>query len=314
MVLKNVFDIYELLDRSDASGAMVKAFFDNEGADEFIVTTIEGVKGKTDFVQVVIEGKNGKRNGGHVPTLGIIGRLGGIGARPEMCGFVSDGDGALAALAAAHRLVQMKQRGDQLEGDVIVTTHICPDAPTQEHYPVPFMDSPVDIDQMNNVEVTTEMDAIVSIDTTKGNEIINARGIAISPTVKEGYILPVSTDLLQIVKRVTGKLPNVFALSTQDITPYANGLHHLNSILQPAIATSSPVVGVAITAETAVAGCATGASQPADIEMAARFAIEVAKDYGSGICSFFDQDNYNSLLALYGENRRFMTPGEPKIG
>ncbi|MGO0916215.1 DUF1177 family protein, partial [Clostridioides difficile] len=42
-----------------------------------------------------IPGKNGKLKGGDAPTLGILGRLGGIGARPEVIGFVSDGDGAL---------------------------------------------------------------------------------------------------------------------------------------------------------------------------------------------------------------------------
>ncbi|WP_418608261.1 DUF1177 family protein [Georgenia sp. SUBG003] len=40
-------------------------------------------------------------------------------------------------------------------------------------------------------------------------------------------------------------------MSTQDITPYANGLYHINSILQPAVARRSPVVGVALTTETA---------------------------------------------------------------
>ena len=64
-------------------------------------------------------------SGGSAPTLGIIGRLGGVGARPARKGFVSDGDGALAALAAAAKLIKMQPRGDRLEGDVIVTTQVC---------------------------------------------------------------------------------------------------------------------------------------------------------------------------------------------
>ena len=73
-----------------ASGAAVDATW----------TRIDGEKGHTDFVKVLIRGRNGKSSGGNSPTLGIIGRLGGIGARPEMVGLVSDGDGAVSARSA----------------------------------------------------------------------------------------------------------------------------------------------------------------------------------------------------------------------
>lgn len=310
MILKQVLEIHDLIDRADASGEKIKDYFEKRGARNVTVTTITGEEGSTDSIKVVIPGRNGKTNGGSAPTLGIIGRLGGVGARPEVTGYVSDGDGAVAALSAALKLVDMQCHGDVLDSDIIVTTHICPDAPTEEHYPVPFMGSPVDMDQMNEAEVLKEMDAILSIDTTKGNEIINHKGFAISPTVKEGFILPVSYDLLQVMKRVTGCLPKVFALSTQDITPYSNQLRHLNSILQPAVATDAPVVGVAITTEVAVAGCATGASHVTDIEMAGRFAIEVAKDFSEGKCRFYDEENYLRLVELYGDCKRFQTPGK----
>lgn len=309
MILKQVLEIYDLLDSSTVSGEKVKELFQKHQWDLVTVNTIEGEEGSTDFVKIIIPGKNGKIKGGHVPTMGIIGRLGGIGARPSVVGYVSDGDGATAALSAALKLVDMYRGGDVLDGDVIVTTHICPNAPTQEHYPVPFMGSPVNMDQMNGVEVVEDMDAIISIDTTKGNEIINHKGISISPTVKDGYILPVSYDLLQVVKRVTGIMPNVFPLCIQDITPYSNDLHHLNSILQPAVATTAPVVGVAITTEVPVAGCATGASHGMDIEVAARLAVEVAKDFGTDKCSLYDEDNYKKLLELYGDCKRFQTSG-----
>ena len=108
------------------------------------------------------------------------------------------------------------------------------------------------------------MDAIISIDTTKGNRVINVNGFAISPTIKEGYILEVSNDIMDVMTRVTGKNPAIFPVAQQDITPYGNDLHHLNSILQPATATKAPVVGIAITTETTVPGCATGASHMED--------------------------------------------------
>ena len=74
------------------------------------------------------------------------------------------------------------------------------------------MGSPVDMATVNREEVDGELDAILSIDTTKGNRVINHRGFAISPTVKEGYILKVSDDLLDIMEITTGKLQWYFQL------------------------------------------------------------------------------------------------------
>jgi hypothetical protein len=304
-MLKQVIDMFEILDRPDASGKLVKKLFEEYNVKNFEIETVSGNKGSTDFVKILIPGTKGKTKGGDHPTLGIVGRLGGLGARPEMMGFVSDGDGALAALAAGLKLAKMNSLGDVLKGDVIVSTHICPDAPTREHKPVPFMDSPVGIDVMNDLEVDKDMDAIISIDTTKGNNIITNKGISMSPTVKEGYILKVSEDLLDIMMRVTGKIPNVFALAQQDITPYGNDLYHLNSILQPAVATNAPVIGVALATEVAVAGCATGATHLIDIELASRFSVEVAKDFTNKICEFYDKEEYKKIVGLYGEMNKF---------
>jgi hypothetical protein len=224
-------------------------------------------------------------------------------------GFVSDGDGALAAVVLAAKLLDMQKKGDFLEGDVFISTHICPNAPTAPHKPVPFMGSPVNMAQVNQEEVSPELDAVLSVDTTKGNRIINKRGFAISPTVKDGYILRVSEDLLDIMQITTGKLPQVFALTTQDITPYGNQLYHMNSILQPSTATSAPVVGVAITAETMVPGCATGASHFSDVEEAARFMLETAKAFGRGECKFYDEEEFSRLENLYGSMKHLQTQG-----
>ncbi|HWR62301.1 MAG TPA: DUF1177 domain-containing protein [Clostridia bacterium] len=304
-MLKQLLEIYELLDRPDVNGENARNLFIEHGANNVEIIELKGDKGKTDFIRILIEGKKGKNSGGDAPTLGITGRLGGLGARPVKTGFVSDGDGALAALAAALKLADMAKAGDRLHGDVIVTTHICPDAPTVEHYPVMMMDSPVDTNTINRLEVEKAVDAVLSVDTTKGNKIINHNGFAISCTVKEGYLLRVSDDLLEIMMRVTGKLPVVFAVTQQDITPYGNGIYHLNSILQPSVAVDAPVVGVAITTELAVAGCATGATHIMEVEAAARFLIEVAKDFTEGRCSFYDKEEYEKLVGLYGTMKQF---------
>ena len=203
----------------------------------------------------------------------------------------------------------MKRAGDLLPGNVIIATHICPAAPVIPHEPVPFMSSPVDMATMNRYEVCPEMDAILSVDTTRGNWVLNQRGVAITPTVKEGYILKVSTDLLNLLSIVTSQPPLVLPITTQDILPYGNDIYHLNSIMQPATATNAPVVGVALSAAVAVPGCATGANQAVDIEMAVRFCIEVAKAFGRGRCAFYDADEFGRLVDLYGPMKHLRTLG-----
>jgi hypothetical protein len=310
MAWKQTIEAYELLDSAAVHGEKVAQVLRDRGLASVEVITVEGAKGSTDFIRITVPGTEGKVSGGKAPILGIIGRLGGIGARPDAIGLVSDADGAITAIACALKLADMARAGDKLPGDVIVATHICPTAPTQPHEPVPFMDSPVDIATMNRYEVHPDMDAILSVDTTRGNWVLNQRGFAITPPVKEGYILRISPALLDIMAVVTGKPPVVLPITMQDITPYGNDIHHLNSIMQPATATDSPVVGVAITAAWAVPGCATGASQITDIEMAVRFCIEVAKAFGRGKCTLYDAAEFERLVSLYGSMKHLQTMGK----
>lgn len=295
MPWRQVIDAEELLDDPSVTGEQVAEWLRDHGVADVTVQTVAGEKGSTDFVRAVIPGRDSTAR-----TLGIVGRLGGIGARPEKTGFVSDGDGALTVLAATAKLGTMHRRGDRLAGDVVITTHVCPDAPTRPHDPVPFMDSPVDPATTNRHEIDPRMQAVLSVDTTKGNRICNHQGFAITPTVKEGWILRVREDVLDVAAITTGAPPVVLPITTQDITPYGNGVFHLNSLLQPSVATTAPLIGVAITTETAVPGSATGASSLTSIEAAARFCIETAKEYGSGRLSFFDEEEFALLVKTYG--------------
>ena len=262
------------------------------------------------MVRVRIPGSRGRAAGGDAPTIGLLGRLGGLGARPERIGFVSDGDGALTALACAAKLVSMHARGDVLAGDVVISTHVCPHAPTFPHEPVAFMGSPVATADVNREEVGgAQLDAVLVVDTTKGNRIMNERGFMISPTVKEGCILRVSEDLVSLMEIATGRRARTYPLSMADITPYGNGLYHLNSILQPCTATDAPVVGVAVTTETAVPGCATGATHLGDLDEAGSFMIEVAKAFGEGKCAFYDEGEFERFVARYGSMKHLQGMG-----
>lgn len=312
MALKQVIEICELLEIPRIEPAVIKDFFlvRGLGESEIEMQNIKEEKGETLFIKISIQGEKGKSKEKRAPTLGVIGRLGGIGARPHKIGLVSDADGAITALAAASKIAGMRKKGDQLPGDVIFATHLCPHSPIIPHEPVSFMDAPVSLETMNKHEVDEKMEAILSIDTTKGNRVINYRGFAISPTVLDGYILRTSEDLLDIMQNVTGRMPVVFPVTTQDITPYGNDIYHLNSIMQPATAISAPVVGVAITTEVPVPGCATGANHSLDMEMAVRFVVEVAKAFGEGKCSFHDEKEYQKLISLYGSLDHLKTLGK----
>lgn len=328
-MLKYVLDVIELLDRPRTGGQLLadhlasvrEAALDGMGggagevaqpAPEITVDRVEGERGGTDFVRVTVPGRSGALAGGTAPTLGILGRLGGVGARPERVGLVSDADGAVAALSAAAKLIDMQARGDVLEGDVVVSTHVCPDAPTRPHHPVPFMDSPISVLEANRQEVSSAMDAVVSIDTTRGNRLLNHRGIAVSPTVKQGWVLRVSDDLLDVLENVTGEQAHVLPITTQDITPYGNGVDHINSIMQPCVTTDGPVVGLALTSASTVAGCATGVAHERDVAAAARFALETAKEYGRGAARFYDAEEFARLVELYGPMTRLQAsaPGD----
>jgi hypothetical protein len=298
MLIKEILDIYNLIDKpGEVADEVLKLF-----ADLPVKTSKQKIKeqgGSTEFVKIIIPGVS-KSQQRSTPTLGVIGRLGGVGARPERVGLVSDGDGALTALSVALKLARMKANGDHLSGDVIVATHLCTQAPTQPHEPVPFMGSPVELSTMNKHEVDPGMSAILSIDTSRGNKIINTNGFAITPTVKDGWILRVPDDLLTIMEYSTGKLPAVVPITMQDITPYGNGVYHFNSLMQPAVATTSPVVGVAITSEMPVPGCWSGVSNLSQIDQVGRYVLEVAQEYTRGKVKFFDKSEHAKLLKLYG--------------
>ena len=119
MLFKHLIELYELLDSPQASGAIVADYLKAIDPECTVETyPLEGPKGTTDMVRVRIPGAHGKSNGGDAPTIGLLGRLGGLGARPERIGFVSDGDGALTALACAAKLLDMHKKGDILPGDV----------------------------------------------------------------------------------------------------------------------------------------------------------------------------------------------------
>ncbi len=70
MAMKQTLEIYELLDRPDASGHMAAELLRNRGLAHVTVGRVQGPQGYTEFVKAVVPGSaQGK-------TLGVIGRRG----------------------------------------------------------------------------------------------------------------------------------------------------------------------------------------------------------------------------------------------
>lgn len=302
--MKQVIDTIELLSSAHITGDAVAKVLRDAGDCEVEVTRLERDGAATDFLSIVIPGLDAS-----APQLGIVGRLGGIGARPAVTGLVSDSDGAVVAIAAALKLMAMARQGDVMPGTVRIRTHICPRAGTRPHHPVPMMRSPFPMREMMSHEVDPRMDAILSVDTTRGNRLVNKRGVALTPVAKQGYLLRIPETMLDVMGWVSGELPVTLPLTTQDITPYENGLWHVNSLMQPTIVTDAPVVGVALTAQTTVPGCATGVTNAVDADVAMRFCIEIAKLYGQRTMTFFDDAEWAALQARYGSMAHLQTVG-----
>ena len=300
-MLKRILEVVDLVDTASASAAKVADWLRGLGAEVEIVA-LEG-PGHTDLLRVTVRGSEGSRAGGSAPTLGVIGRLGGIGPRPQKLGLMSDADGAIVALASAGGLARMRRLGDVLRGDVLIRTHISSSSPMAPHEPAPFIDSPVDRDTLARAEVDPEMAAILSIDSTRANRIAKQGGFAITGTVKEGYILRPTNAMLDVYERVAGRPPVVLPLFTQDITPSGNLVHHINSIMQPSTLTDAPVVGVALLAPVVVAGVATGVLREQELAAAATFVVEVAKEFSAGALPFYHEDELRRLVEMYGSLR-----------
>ena len=86
MPLTAVLQSLDLLDAATVTGREVADAIRAAGVKEVEVKRFTGKVGGTDVVRCVVPGTRGRRARGDAPTLGIVGRLGGIGARPEKIG------------------------------------------------------------------------------------------------------------------------------------------------------------------------------------------------------------------------------------
>lgn len=83
MLLKEILNVYDLLDSATANGDAVANYLKSIRADANVeVVHIDTPKGSTDVVRVLVAGTNGRSVGGSAPTIGLMGWLGGIAPVP----------------------------------------------------------------------------------------------------------------------------------------------------------------------------------------------------------------------------------------
>lgn len=301
-MLREVLDVLEFLDDA-RNGAEPFAALLPEGPHTVDITPFESDIGKTDFIKILFPGKEGKSAGGSAPTTGIIGSNGGLRLPGPYPGLASDADGCIVGLASALRLARIRTRGQTLTGDVLVSTHICQQAHPAPHDPFPFVMSPLPSSEKHPRLVDERMDAILTPETCKGNKMVSHLGFAVTPPVREGFILRPHESVLHIMEMVTGKAPVVFPITMQDVTPYELGVHHICGMVLPSIFSKAPVVGVPLVTEIQAHPSATGVQQPTVLEAAARFCIEVATSFGNGDCQFHYPGDFDGMVEAFGAVR-----------
>lgn len=298
-MLKEVLETIDVLDHPKAGAKEFNELLP-PGVCETKIEPFSGPLGSTEFVTYTFKGREGRSSGGKARTMGIIGSLGAMRLPGEYKGLNSDADGGLVALACVLRLARMWSREQALKGDVIVTTHICQSGHPEPHDPVPFVMPPMPVDDEYRRLTHPDMEAILAPETAKGNRIFNQSGFAITPPVKQGYILRPHVSLIHTMEMVTAQPARVFPINTQDVTPFGNDIHHVCGMMLPGQFTDAPVVGVPITAQNQVLAAATGVYQATILEAAGRFCVEVATAYGIGDCHLFYQADFDAMTARYG--------------
>lgn len=301
-MLKEILEVIDLLDDPD-NGADAFAALLGPGPHEIARDDFSGPKGRTEFIKILFPGTHGKSRGGDAPTLGIIGSNGGLRLPGARGGLVSDADGCLVGLACALRLRRMAERRQTPRGDVIVSTHICQEAHPEPHDPFPFVMSPLPSSEKHPRMIDPRMDAILTPETCKGNKLVSPAAFAITPPVREGYILRPHASILHIMEMVTGRNPVIFPITMQDITPFESGVHHVCGMVLPSVFSPAPVIGVPIAMAQPILPAATNTQQPVALEAAGRFCIEVAVSLGLGDCRFYYEQDFEAFLRVYGAIR-----------
>lgn len=284
MILKTLMDVIEILESKNPLSYL------EEECKKYGIELQEKKMGDVTFIKAKI-GK-GKRK------AELLGRLGAIRVSSNN-GLVSDADGAIITITS---MLEWAKNYSEIEGEAIFSTSISLDAKLIPHKPFKFMVPLVGLDDALKLEVDKEAQFLISVDSTKGNRIAKYNDFAISHIIKDGYILKIPDEIIDIYEKVTEHEPYFVALTSGDLTPMEVNAYHISTLLSPWLYTEAPVLGLATVSKYPIPGYETGVQNIIMLERASRFSIEVLKYYFYG-GNVYSEEELNSLKNALGESQ-----------
>ncbi|ACP35317.1 protein of unknown function DUF1177 [Sulfolobus islandicus Y.G.57.14] len=268
MMLKKLLEVIDILESEDPLQKIKEKL---EGKVKY-----EEVKaGEVTFIKALYEG-------GGKDKVEILGRLGAIQMVGVNKGLVSDADGAIVSLTTLLELLNLREKGIELDLNVLFVTNLSVKAKLIPHKPFDFMVPLLGLDEALKVEVDPSASFVVSIDSTKGNRIAKFDDFAITHVVKDGYILKLHDNVIDIYNKVTGHEIYMVPLTTGDLTPLDYNVYHISTLISPWLYTDSPVIGIATVSKQVIPGYETGVLNIEMLEHASRFCIELLKYIENG--------------------------------
>ena len=286
MILKSLIDVLELLESRDPVSKIEERL---KGRVEYSKKSI----GDVVYIKALYRGKGKGR-------VEILGRLGAIQVKGEK-GLVSDADGAIVALTTLFELLNLKEKGIELDIDVSFVTNISLDAKLIPHKPFNFMVPLIGLDEALKEEVDPEAKLILSVDSTKGNILAKYDDFAITYVIKDGYILKPKDEVIEIYNRVTGHEVYFVPLSTGDLTPLDFNVYHISTLISPWLYSEAPVLGIATVSRQVIPGYVTGVLNINMLEHASRFCLEILKYVEKG-GSVYEESELKELKERLGES------------
>ncbi|MBB5254534.1 DUF1177 domain-containing protein [Sulfurisphaera ohwakuensis] len=287
MILKTLIDVIDILESKNPL-EMIRKRLENKVEYEEITV------GEVPYIKVLYKG-------GGKDKIEILGRLGAIQMVGTSKGLVSDADGAIITLTTLFELLDLMDKGVAFNIDILFVTNLATKAKLIPHKPFDFMVPLMGLDDALKIEVDPTASFILSIDSTKGNRLAKYNDFALTHVVKDGYILKLHDNVIDIYNRVTEHEIYMVPLTTGDLTPLDYNVYHISTLISPWLYTSSPVVGLATVSKQVIPGYETGVQNLTMFEHASRFCVELIKYLEKG-GKVYDENELMELESKLGKS------------
>ncbi|BFI75933.1 DUF1177 domain-containing protein [Sulfurisphaera ohwakuensis] len=287
MILKTLIDVIDILESKNPL-EMIRKRLENKVEYEEIKV------GEVPYIKVLYKG-------GGKDKIEILGRLGAIQMVGTNKGLVSDADGAIITLTTLFELLDLMDKGVAFNIDILFVTNLATKAKLIPHKPFDFMVPLMGLDDALKIEVDPTASFILSIDSTKGNRLAKYNDFALTHVVKDGYILKLHDNVIDIYNRVTEHEIYMVPLTTGDLTPLDYNVYHISTLISPWLYTSSPVVGLATVSKQVIPGYETGVQNLTMFEHASRFCVELIKYLEKG-GKVYDENELMELESKLGKS------------